>query len=165
MPKKWKGHRGWRQRTPEEQRAHDRARERWNRRHARGWDGISDEQILRRDKYVCMMEECLHTDEAGNPDRSIDRELAGTGGPWAPSVDHAVPISEGGLDNARNKRAAHIRCNNEANRVAQLETPRSAAAPMLLGNPVVGALEAMSVSARVSVDSAAALLSLRDKLL
>jgi 5-methylcytosine-specific restriction endonuclease McrA len=101
-------------------------------RGGRGYDGVADLQIFARDKWVCMMPVCLCPDGT-----LIDRALLGTGDPWAPSVDHIVPLSEGGLDNAANKRAAHIQCNSDANsewlatpggRARQRENSRKAAA-------------------------------------
>lgn len=102
--------RAWRRLPTEaEKRERSRARDR-EKRGGRGYDGIPDEQVYHRDKWVCMMPECLCPDGT-----AIDRALLGTGDPWAPSIDHVVPLRDGGLDNARNKRAAHIRCNNNAN--------------------------------------------------
>lgn len=105
----------WRVRTEAERRERSRARDR-EKRGGRGYDGVPDERIYHRDKWVCMMPACLCPDGT-----AIDRTLLGTGDPWAPSIDHAVPLRDGGLDNARNKRAAHIRCNNSANHEDQLD--------------------------------------------
>jgi 5-methylcytosine-specific restriction endonuclease McrA len=135
-------------RDADEKRQLTRARDR-ERRGGRGYDGVTDEQIYRRDKWVCLMPECVCPDG-----RAIDPELAGTGDPWAPSIDHVVPLRDGGLDNARNKRAAHARCNNSANEQDQAEeqavrsgswqpqlVPLTAAAGELLGNSALAALE------------------------
>lgn len=86
-------------------RVHDRTR-----RGGRGYDGVTDAEIYRRDKWVCLMPACLCPDG-----RAIDPGLAGIQEPWAPSIDHIVPLALGGLDNARNKRAAHAKCNHEDN--------------------------------------------------
>ena len=107
--------RGWRVLDADELRQRSRVRDR-AKRGGRGYDGVSDERIFARDKWVCLMPECVCPEG-----RAIDRELAGTGGEWAPSVDHIIPLSEGGADSARNKRAAHARCNNSANEAAQRE--------------------------------------------
>lgn len=105
----------WQPRTTGEKRARRRARER-ERRGARGYDGVSDEEVFRRDKWTCRMPAC-----ACPEGRTIDRALAGTGDQWAPSVDHVIPLSDGGPDNAGNKRTAHARCNWDANAAAQAE--------------------------------------------
>lgn len=150
--------RGRRVRTAAEKRERNRARGR-EKRGGRGYDGIPDEQIYRRDKWVCMMPQCVCPDGS-----AIDRALLGTGGPWAPSIDHAVPLRDGGLDNARNKRAAHIRCNNEANHEDQLDlrvtgsglrvpqlAPLSAAAGDVLGGTALAALEELRRAMRGSL--------------
>jgi 5-methylcytosine-specific restriction endonuclease McrA len=68
-------------------------------RHAEGWDGISDVQILDRDRWRC----------------GICRKRIGKSfkypHPRSKSIDHLVPLSEGGDDTAANKRAAHLGCN------------------------------------------------------
>jgi 5-methylcytosine-specific restriction endonuclease McrA len=42
--------------------------------------------------------------------------LLGVDDPWAPSIDHVVPLFEGGRDMESNMRAAHKLCNNHAAR-------------------------------------------------
>jgi 5-methylcytosine-specific restriction endonuclease McrA len=86
-----------------------------NRRRARRgpaatYDGVTDSEIYRRDSWTCQMPACLCPDG-----RAIDPELTGHGTlPWAPSVDHIVPVVLGGRDDAANKRAAHQLCNADA---------------------------------------------------
>lgn len=41
----------------------------------------------------------------------VDPSLIGTKDKMRPSVDHLVPISDGGLDEMANTRIAHLRCN------------------------------------------------------
>lgn len=94
--------------TPRPGKDRGRARRR-AARGGRGYDGITDEQVYRRDKWVCLMPACACPDG-----RVIDPALTGLQEPWAPSVDHVIPLSQGGLDNAPNKRAAHAKCNQEA---------------------------------------------------
>jgi 5-methylcytosine-specific restriction endonuclease McrA len=68
-------------------------------RHAQTWDGITDEQILERDRWRC----------------GICRKVIGKSfsypHPRSKSIDHIIPLSEGGDDTAANKRAAHLSCN------------------------------------------------------
>jgi len=68
-------------------------------RHAQTWDGISDEKILERDRWRC----------------GICRKMIGKTFRWphprSASVDHVIPLSQGGDDTAANKRAAHLACN------------------------------------------------------
>lgn len=65
------------------------------------WDGVTDEQILERDAWVCQIPDCL---------KPIAPEL-----PWphpgSAVVDHVLPLSRGGRDDSGNKRAAHSICN------------------------------------------------------
>jgi 5-methylcytosine-specific restriction endonuclease McrA len=51
------------------------------------------------------MPDCLHPDG-----RAIVPGLPGND-PWQASIDHIVPLTDGGQDSAANKRAAHKRCN------------------------------------------------------
>jgi 5-methylcytosine-specific restriction endonuclease McrA len=68
------------------------------------WDGVTDNAILRRDGWLCGVPECRQPARAINPGvRYPD--------PASPSVDHIVPLSLGGDDTQRNKRAAHLGCN------------------------------------------------------
>lgn len=68
------------------------------------WDLVSDEEILDRDLWSCKMAVCLHPD---------GREITKMAWPdrWSASIDHVIPLSQGGSDQAINKRAAHLRCN------------------------------------------------------
>jgi 5-methylcytosine-specific restriction endonuclease McrA len=147
-------------RTADEQRQSYRVRDR-ERRGARGYDGITDEQIYRRDKWVCLMEQCLCPDGP-----VIDPALAGTGDPWAPSIDHVIPIGSGGLDCARNKRAAHARCNNNANEQEQRDLVPLRAAGWPAGPAGLDTLaaEGVRLTAIVGAEVVKALLSLRDTL-
>jgi hypothetical protein len=54
---------------------------------------------------------CLHLDEDGEADRSIDPALAGTNDPWAPTLDHIVPQRIRHSYRFEDLRAAHCRCN------------------------------------------------------
>lgn len=77
-------------------RRHDRIR---RQRRAETWDGVADAEILERDRWRC----------------GICRKAIGKSFKWphpkSASIDHIVPISEGGEDTAGNKRAAHLVCN------------------------------------------------------
>lgn len=66
---------------------------------ARTWDGVSDEQILERDRWRC-----------GICHKVIGKSFKYPH-PRSKSIDHVVPLSQGGDDTAANKRAAHLRCN------------------------------------------------------
>jgi 5-methylcytosine-specific restriction endonuclease McrA len=140
-------------RSAAEKRQRNRARDR-ERRGGRGYDGISDEQIYRRDKWVCLMPECACPDGT-----VIDPALAGTGGPWAPSIDHIVPLRDGGPDSARNKRAAHARCNNSANEQVHRELPALCGA-----EPLTWTTGDAAASAAIGAEAVKALLRLRDML-
>lgn len=72
-------------------------------------DRVPDKAIYERDGWVCQMPVC--TCPSG---RAIDPELASPH-KWSASIDHAIPLGEGGPDTADNKRAAHVRCNVLAN--------------------------------------------------
>ena len=68
-------------------------------RHRATWDGVSDEEILERDKWMCWI--CK---------RRIGKTLKYPH-PRSASIDHLIPLALGGDDTAFNKKAAHIRCN------------------------------------------------------
>jgi 5-methylcytosine-specific restriction endonuclease McrA len=68
-----------------------------------------DSLVYHRAKWQCQMETCLRPDG-----RAIDPGLRGTAEPWAPSIDHIIPLVSGGRDIPSNKRAAHRQCNQEA---------------------------------------------------
>lgn len=74
--------------------------------------------VFARSGCQCQMPECLHPDS-----RALDLALRGTGDPWAPTVDHVVPLSEGGSDDRGNYRAAHFRCNQAAAGIHPAERP------------------------------------------
>jgi hypothetical protein len=63
------------------------------------WDGVSDDQILDRDGWRCHICHRKIKPTPRNPH------------PKSRSIDHIVPLSEGGDDTAANKRAAHLGCN------------------------------------------------------
>lgn len=91
-----------------------------NRRKARPdgeatYDGITDWTIYGRDGWECKMPECLCPDgreispartQCANANRPREPH-----DPWRASIDHIVPLAEGGRDDAPNKRAAHALCN------------------------------------------------------
>lgn len=68
-------------------------------RRAETWDGVTDAQIMERDRWRC-----------GICRKRIGRTFRYPH-PRSRSIDHIVPLSEGGDDTAANKRAAHLRCN------------------------------------------------------
>lgn len=68
------------------------------------WDGVADRAILERDRWQCGIPGCRQ------PARAIDPAVRYPD-PASPSVDHIVPLSLGGGDTERNKRAAHLGCN------------------------------------------------------
>jgi hypothetical protein len=63
------------------------------------WDGVTDAEILERDRWMC----------------GICRKRIGKTFQYphtrSASIDHVVPLSQGGDDTAANKRAAHLSCN------------------------------------------------------
>jgi hypothetical protein len=81
-------------------RARRKARVRARRlRHSSTWDGVTDEQILERDKWMCWI---CH--------RKIGKTFKWPH-PRSASIDHELPLALGGDDTALNKRAAHLGCN------------------------------------------------------
>lgn len=66
---------------------------------AQTYDGVTNAQILERDRWRC----------------GICRQRIGKSFKWphprSASIDHIVPLSQGGDDSAANKRAAHLGCN------------------------------------------------------
>jgi len=77
-------------------RQHDRIR---RQRRAETWDGVTNAEILERDRWRC-----------GICGKVIGKKFKWPH-PRSASIDHIVPISEGGADTAGNKRAAHLACN------------------------------------------------------
>lgn len=73
------------------------------------YDGVTGRAIFERDGWKCQMPVC-HCRQG----RDLDRALLGAAGPGAPTVDHIIRLSDGGADNAANKRAAHFYCNQQA---------------------------------------------------
>ena len=79
------------------------------------YDGVTDFKIYSRDFWSCQMPECLCPEGRAIDPASFQHKRQGeTGGPWRASVDHIIPLSEGGWDIAANKRAAHQLCNEAA---------------------------------------------------
>jgi HNH endonuclease len=72
-------------------------------------DRRTDGLVYHRAGWRCQMPECLCPDG-----REIDQVLRTTTQPWAPSIDHVIPLAEGGVDRLENKRAAHRKCNEAA---------------------------------------------------
>jgi 5-methylcytosine-specific restriction endonuclease McrA len=68
-------------------------------RHQGTWDGITDQEILERDRWMCWL--CK---------RRIGKTFRYPH-PRSASIDHIVPLSRDGDDTAFNKRAAHLGCN------------------------------------------------------
>jgi hypothetical protein len=66
---------------------------------AETWDGVSDAQILERDRWRC-----------GICSKRIGKSFKHPH-PRSASIDHIIPLSMGGDDTAANKRAAHLACN------------------------------------------------------
>jgi hypothetical protein len=75
------------------------ARRRRRMRHATTWDGVSDAEVLERDRWMC-----------GICRKRIGKKFRYPH-PRSASVDHLLPLSLGGDDTALNKRAAHLGCN------------------------------------------------------
>lgn len=70
---------------------------------AASWDGVTDEEILERDRWLCWL--CR---------KRIGRKIRYPH-PRSASIDHEVPLSLGGDDTALNKHAAHLGCNMARN--------------------------------------------------
>jgi hypothetical protein len=70
-----------------------------SQRHQETWDGVTDEQIFKRDRWQC-----------GICGQRIGKSFSYPH-PRSKSIDHVVPLIEGGDDTAANKRAAHLLCN------------------------------------------------------
>src|SRR6266704_1494176 len=89
----------------EEARARKRHRARQRHRaHQLTYDGVSDEQILRRDGWRCRMDVCLYRSRRINPEYKYPDQRSA-------SIDHVLPLSLGGDDTEYNRRAAHLGCN------------------------------------------------------
>lgn len=100
----------------------DRARRRRRPGEPSTYDGVRDEAIYERDRWTCRMPVC--TCPGG---RRIDPSLASPH-QWSASIDHIIPVSEGGPDTAGNKRAAHSRCNVKDQARRQREENRAVVA-------------------------------------
>jgi 5-methylcytosine-specific restriction endonuclease McrA len=75
---------------------------RYNRAKRAGWNGSADyttSEILERDHWCCQL--C---------GKKIPRNKR-TPHPLSPEIDHILPISQGGLDEAANVQASHRKCN------------------------------------------------------
>jgi 5-methylcytosine-specific restriction endonuclease McrA len=69
------------------------------KRHTETWDGVTDAEIMERDRWRC-----------GICGKRIGKSYKYPH-PRSKSIDHIVPLSQGGSDTAANKRAAHLDCN------------------------------------------------------
>lgn len=67
--------------------------------HAETYDGVTNEQIIERDHWRC-----------GICSQKIGKSFRWPH-PRSASIDHVIPLSQGGDDTAANKRAAHLACN------------------------------------------------------
>lgn len=90
-----------------------------NRRKARPggestYDGVSDSRIYERDFWACQMPECLCPHGRPISPASFQRKQGTVSDPWRASIDHIIPLADGGWDIAANKRAAHQLCNEAA---------------------------------------------------
>lgn len=70
-----------------------------SQRRTETWDGVTDAEIFERDHWKC-----------GICGKRIGKSFKAPH-PRSKSIDHIVPLSEGGDDTAANKRAAHLLCN------------------------------------------------------
>lgn len=84
--------------------------------HRATWDGVPDEQIFERDKWVCQIPGCADPSP-------MDPALRGTYGPLAPEIDHIIPLARHGTAQASNRRAAHRRCNGKKHKKLDSELP------------------------------------------
>lgn len=80
-------------------------------RHQASWDGVSDEEILERDRWMCWI--CK---------RRISKTFKYPH-PRSASIDHLIPLALGGDDTAFNKKAAHLSCNMSRGTGRQDEHP------------------------------------------
>lgn len=84
------------------------ASDRWGRHnyrkaHRRRDTGIDWRSVGERDGWIC-----------GICGKKVDKRQSF--GPYAPSVDHIVPIADGGTDTWDNVQLAHVRCNSAKGR-------------------------------------------------
>lgn len=70
--------------------------------------GITARSLFKRDKGICWICGC----QCNLEDYTI-REGAFIAGDWYPSVDHIIPICEGGEDSWENVKLAHRSCNTK----------------------------------------------------
>jgi 5-methylcytosine-specific restriction endonuclease McrA len=68
-------------------------------------------RVYEKSGWQCEMPVCIAAT------RDIDQGLLGSDDPLAPSVDHVIQRSDGGVDNESNMRAAHRECNKRAGRL------------------------------------------------
>lgn len=98
--------RRWREANPGRVAASRNLRE--HRRRARLRDAFIEDvprlEIFERDNWQCMISGCLY------PGIPASLDVAHTDPTYA-SVDHAVPLSRGGLHERRNLQTAHLGCN------------------------------------------------------
>ncbi len=97
----WRNSQGRLAQAPEQRatKALAKARKRRMWLNAAGYDGVTDDEVRDRDRWIC----------------GICRKRIGKTYKYphlrSPSIDHIVPLSHGGSDTALNKRAAHLGCN------------------------------------------------------
>ena len=76
------------------------------------YDGVTDEEIFDRDRWLCQMPVCLHPlSRALYPNDHGDKS---TSDPWRATIEHVMRLIDGGADDAANKIAAHHACNAAA---------------------------------------------------
>jgi 5-methylcytosine-specific restriction endonuclease McrA len=101
------------------ERANARVRRYRRRKRANGSESYDDSAIFERDGWICQI--------CGGPvDRTVPRsDRAGA------TIDHAVPLSAGGLDAPSNVRLAHRACNaSRGNRAGQAASSLQHKAPL-----------------------------------
>lgn len=69
---------------------------------------ITLEKVAKRDKYICQL--CKHKVDPN--DYYKDKNGNFVAGPDYPSIDHVVPLSQGGMHEWGNVQLAHCRCNS-----------------------------------------------------
>lgn len=88
--------------------------------HLRGGDTIDRQALFQRDKWTCQL--------CGG---RAPKRLIGTRDPFAPTIDHIIPLSKGGPHTWDNVQCAHARCNmsKRATLKGQLRIPLGSAPP------------------------------------
>jgi hypothetical protein len=111
-PEKWKAsNKRWQKAHPEEMK--DIRMQNTTKRHRllanAKQEKYSRHEIFERDEWFCKVEDCRCSDG-----RQIDPEESFPS-KWSASIDHTVPLSQGGDDTRVNVRAAHMACNSARN--------------------------------------------------